>query len=265
MAEARLHRSDALTAAEEGTLALAALLRTARRAVVFTGAGISTESGIPDFRSPGGIWTKMMPIDFSEFVASPEARRESWRRRFEMEETWNAVRPNAGHLAIAALVRRGTVSHVITQNIDNLHQDSGVPEEQVIELHGNTRYAKCLNCGARAEIADIRRHFEAEGEPPDCLFCGGVVKTATISFGQAMPEREMELAQRATLACDLMLVLGSSLVVYPAAGFPLLAKRAGARLAIVNREETDQDPYADLVLHSEIGPTLTAALAVLDA
>jgi len=242
---------------------LAALLRAARRTVVFTGAGISTESGIPDFRSPGGIWTKMMPIDFDEFVASPEARRESWRRRFEMEETWNSVKPNAGHMAVAELVRRGKVTHVITQNIDNLHQDSGVPEERVIELHGNTSYAKCLNCGARMEIADIRAHFDSTGEPPDCTFCGGIVKTATISFGQAMPEKEMDLAKRATLACDLMLVLGSSLVVYPAAGFPLLAKRAGAKLAIVNREATDQDSYADLVLHREIGPTMTAALGAL--
>ena len=242
---------------------LAALLQTARRAVVFTGAGISTESGIPDFRSPGGIWTKMMPIDFDEFVASPEARRESWRRRFEMEETWNAVRPNAGHAAVAELVRRGKVTHVITQNIDNLHQDSGVPEDRVIELHGNTRYAKCLNCGARMEIAEIRAYFDEHGEPPACPFCGGIVKTATISFGQAMPEKEMDLARRATLACDLMLVLGSSLVVYPAAGFPLLAKRAGAKLAIVNREETDQDAYADLVLHTEIGPTMSAALKAL--
>jgi NAD-dependent deacetylase len=248
---------------DEGVEALADLLRASKRVVVFTGAGISTESGIPDFRSPGGIWTKMMPINYDAFVASPEARRESWRRRFDMEETWNAVKPNAGHEAVAELARRGKVTHVITQNIDNLHQDSGVPADRVIELHGNTRYAKCLTCSTRLEIADIRAHFEKVGEPPDCKFCGGIIKTATISFGQAMPEKEMELAQRATLACDLMLVLGSSLVVYPAAGFPLLAKRNGARLAIVNREETEQDPFADLVLHSEIGRTLTAALAAL--
>lgn len=252
-----------LSTDEEGGRALAELLHAARRAVVFTGAGISTESGIPDFRSPGGIWTKMMPIDFDAFVASPEARRESWRRRFEMEETWNAVKPNAGHDAVAELVRRGKVTHVITQNIDNLHQDSGVPDDRVIELHGNTRYARCLDCGARMEIAGIRAHFDAQGEPPDCVFCGGIVKTATISFGQAMPEKEMDLARRATLACDLMLVLGSSLVVYPAAGFPLLAKRGGAKFAIVNREATDQDSYADLVLHAQIGPTMTAALAAL--
>lgn len=243
---------------------LGAMLRKAKRAVVFTGAGISTESGIPDFRSPGGIWTKMMPIYFDEYVRSAEARKESWRRRFEMEGTWTMVKPNAGHNVVAELVRRGIVSHVITQNIDNLHQDSGIPEEKVIELHGNTRYAKCLDCGDRMEIADIRAWFEREGEPPDCPACGGIVKTATISFGQAMPELEMERANRATLGCDLFLVLGSSLVVYPAAGFPLLAKRSGAKLAIVNREPTEQDEFADLVLNTEIGPTMSSALRFIN-
>jgi NAD-dependent deacetylase len=237
------------------------MLRAARRAVVFTGAGISTESGIPDFRSPGGIWTRMAPIDFQDFVASAQMRREAWRRRFAMEESFAAARPNAGHEAVAALVARGTVSHVITQNIDNLHQDSGVPEDRVIEIHGNTRYAKCLDCGARMELAPIRAHFERHGDPPDCASCGGVVKTATISFGQAMPEREMAQAERATLACDLFLVLGSSLVVYPAAGFPLLARRNGARLVIVNREPTDQDEIAELAINAEIGPTMAAAVA----
>jgi NAD-dependent deacetylase len=247
---------------EEGAEALARLISAAHRVVVFTGAGISTESGIPDFRSPGGIWTKMMPINFDDFIASAEARRESWRRRFEMEGTWTSVKPNAGHGAVAELVRRGKVTHVITQNIDNLHQDSGVPEDRVIELHGNTRYAKCLTCNLRVEIADIRAHFDTFGEPPECKFCGGIVKTATISFGQAMPEEEMDRAKRATLACDLMLVLGSSLVVYPAAGFPLLAKRNGARYAIVNREETEQDPYADLVLHEGIGAVMSRAVGL---
>ena len=243
--------------------ALADMLRRARRAVVFTGAGISTESGIPDFRSPGGIWTRMMPVQFQDYVADPEARRLSWERRFEMEETWNAVKPNAGHLAVAELVRRGIAAAVITQNIDNLHQAAGVPESRVIELHGNTRYAKCLTCQTRAEIADIRLHLDTHGEPPNCKFCGGIIKTATISFGQAMPEEEMARAEEASLAADLFLVAGSSLVVYPAAAFPLVAKRAGARLVILNREETEQDPYADLVLRKEIGPTLTAAVQAL--
>jgi NAD-dependent deacetylase len=242
---------------------LANLLRNARRAVVFTGAGISTESGIPDFRSPGGIWTRMMPVQFQDYIADPQARRISWERRFAMEETWNAVKPNAGHLAVAELVRRGIVSAVITQNIDSLHQAAGVPEGQVIELHGSTRYAKCLTCGARVEIGDIRAHFDAHGDAPDCKFCGGIIKTATISFGQAMPEAEMARAEEASHAADLVLVAGSSLVVYPAAAFPLVAKRAGAKFVILNRDQTEQDPYADLVLHREIGPTLTAAVQAL--
>lgn len=243
--------------------ALTSCLREAKRAVIFTGAGISTESGIPDFRSPGGIWTKMSPIDFRDFVASAELRREAWRRRFAMEEMFARVTPNAGHRAVAELVRRGRVSHVITQNIDNLHQDSGIADDRVIELHGNTRYAKCLDCGQRLELEPIRIRFEAHGDPPDCPQCGGLIKTATISFGQSMPELEMARAEETTLACDLFLVLGSSLVVYPAAGFPALAKRNGARLAIVNREPTDMDSRADLVLHTDIGPTLQAAVDAL--
>jgi NAD-dependent deacetylase len=242
---------------------LANLLRASRRAVMFTGAGISTESGIPDFRSPGGIWTRMAPIDFQDFVASAEMRKEAWRRRFAMEETFASVKPNAGHMAIAELVSRKRVSHVITQNIDNLHQDSGVPAEQVIELHGSTHYAKCLDCGDRMELAPIREHFEAHDAPPDCPACGGIVKTATVSFGQAMPELEMLRAHEATVACDLFVVLGTSLVVYPAAGFPALAKRHGAKLVIVNREPTEQDGIADLAIHAEIGPTLSAAVNAL--
>jgi NAD-dependent deacetylase len=205
----------------------------------------------------------MMPVQFQDYIADPQARRVSWERRFEMEETWNAVKPNAGHLAVAELVRRGHVGAVITQNIDNLHQAAGVPEKQVIELHGNTGYAKCLTCNTRVEIAEIRVHFDTHGDAPDCKLCGGIIKTATISFGQAMPEDEMARAEQASLAADLFLVAGSSLVVHPAASFPLLAKRAGARLVILNRDETQQDPYADLVLHLEIGPTLTAALDAL--
>lgn len=249
--------------ARNGAAQLAEMLRGARHAVVFTGAGVSTESGIPDFRSPGGIWTQMAPIEFQDFVASAAMRKEAWRRRFAMEEMFARVKPNTGHEAVAALVTRDIVGHVITQNIDNLHQMSGVPADRVIELHGNTRYARCLECGARAELQPIRMHFDTHGEAPDCTECGGLLKTATISFGQAMPEREMERAERATRACDLFLVLGSSLVVYPAAGFPLMAKRGGAKLAIVNREPTDQDAIADLVLHREIGPTLQTAMELL--
>jgi len=243
--------------------ALARLIRAADRAVVFTGAGISTESGIPDFRSPGGIWTQMAPIDFDDFLNSEAARIESWRRRFAMEDTFGKAAPNRGHRAVDALVHRGKVRAVITQNIDGLHQASGIPAVKVIELHGNTTYARCLDCGTRHELADIRAAFEREpAQAPRCRRCKGFVKTATISFGQAMPQEAMQRAEEETLAADLFIVLGSSLVVYPAAGFPELAKRNGAVLAIINREPTGLDRIADLVIHASIGDTLGAAVGV---
>ena len=241
---------------------LARIIERAHQAVVFTGAGISTESGIPDFRSPGGIWTKMAPIDFSDFLALEEARCETWRRRFEADDTWRHAQPNRGHRAVAALIRRGTAAAVITQNIDGLHQASGVPAEQVIELHGNSTYAHCLDCARRYEIAELRTVFERDRTAPVCEACGGWVKTATISFGQAMPVEAMRRAEIETLAADLFIVAGSSLVVYPAAGFPELAKRNGATLVIVNREPTDLDPIADLVLNRSIGETLGTAVGV---
>ena len=240
--------------------ALAQLIADARRIVVFTGAGISTESGIPDFRSPGGVWSRMKPIYFQEFVASEAKRREAWSRVFSGAAGWTGGEPNAGHAAVARLVASGKASAVITQNVDNLHQASGVPNERIIELHGNASYATCLDCGERHELADLEAPFLTTNEPPRCRRCGGLVKTATISFGQAMPDEPMRRAQEETLACDLFLVLGSSLVVYPAAAFPLAAKQNGARLAIVNRESTPLDPYADLVLHDEIGPAMTEAV-----
>ncbi len=233
------------------------MIEEARSVVVFTGAGISTESGIPDFRSPGGVWSKMKPIMFDEFVRSEEKRRESWTRAFKGTAGWVGAKPNAGHMAIARLVARGKVTHVITQNVDNLHQDSGVPDDRVIELHGNASYAKCLKCSLRHELADLKARFLETDELPSCRECGSIVKTATISFGQPMPELQMMQAEAATLACDLFIAIGSSLVVFPAAGFPILAKQNGAGLVILNREETDQDGYADLVLHDEIGPTLS--------
>jgi len=241
---------------------LAAMLGEARRVVVFTGAGISTESGVPDFRSPGGVWSKMKPIYFDEFVANEDRRREAWTRTFSGAAGWTGAKPNAGHAAVARLVAAGKVAAVVTQNVDNLHQDSGVPADQVIELHGNASYATCLECGLRHEFALLKAPFLEQGVLPSCRSCGGVVKTATISFGQPMPQGPMARAEEETLACDLFLVLGSSLVVFPAAGFPLLAKRNGAALAIVNREPTDQDGYADLVLHDEIGPVMSEVVRV---
>ena len=238
---------------------LARLIADASRMVVFTGAGISTESGIPDFRSPGGVWSKMKPIYFQDFVASEEKRREAWERAFSGRAGWVGREPNAGHLGVARLVAQGKCACVITQNVDDLHQASGVPAEKVVELHGNASYATCLECGLRHELTDLKALYDATGDLPACRACDGLVKTATISFGQSMPLGPMARAEEETLACDLFLVLGSSLVVYPADGFPLMAKRNGAKLAIVNREPTEIDPYADLVLHDEIGPVMTIA------
>jgi NAD-dependent deacetylase len=248
---------DALT---EAAAALGRALAAAGNAVAFTGAGLSTESGIPDYRSPGGIWDQYKPIDFNDFLASDQARRAFWRRKFATHGTVAAARPNRGHRALAELVRRGRLTAIITQNVDGLHQQSGVPDEAIIELHGNTTYAVCLDCGTRYELEPIRARFEA-GELPVCA-CGGLVKTATISFGQAMPEGPMRRAEAATQACDLFLAMGTSLVVYPAAGFPLAAKRNGATLVIVNREATPLDGAADLVIRAEIGALLGAAAGV---
>jgi len=235
-------------------------LDAARRVAVFTGAGISTESGIPDFRSPGGVWSKMKPIYFQDFIRSEAMRREAWTRVFNRSAGWTGASPNAGHFAVARLVKQGKACAVITQNVDNLHQDSGVPASQVIELHGNASYAKCLACGARHDLDELEPGFVERGEIPVCFQCAGLLKTATISFGQPMPEGPMSRAEAETLACDLFLVLGSSLVVRPAADFPLIAKRNGAELVIVNREETPLDVIADLVIHDEIGPILAAAI-----
>jgi NAD-dependent deacetylase len=238
------------------------LIERARRAVVFTGAGISTESGIPDFRGPGGTWTKQTPIGFQDFVNSEQARRLSWQRRFASDPVMRNAEPNRGHRAVATLVRRGKVASIITQNIDGLHQASGIPAEQVIELHGNTTYANCLTCGQRYEIEALRITFERDGAAPRCTWCDGLVKTATISFGQQMPVDAMRRAEIETLAADLFISVGSSLVVYPAAGFPELAKHNGATLVIINRDPTGLDTLADLVVNRLIGDTLGAAVGV---
>jgi NAD-dependent deacetylase len=235
---------------------LAALLAGSAKTVVFTGAGISTESGVPDFRSPGGIWSRMKPIDFDTFMHNEDARREAWRRTFFGTAGWVGAKPNEGHFAIARLIETGKVGHVITQNVDNLHQDAGVPAHQVIELHGNAGYATCIVCGLRHELADLRDSFLEQGTLPACRACGSIVKTATISFGQPMPVEAMRRAEAASRDCELFIVLGSSLVVYPAAALPLVAKSNGAALAIINREPTDMDGRADVVIHAEIDAVL---------
>lgn len=243
--------------------ALAKLVESAQRIVFFTGAGISTESGIPDFRSPGtGIWNKIKPIQFQDFMASEEVRQESWRRRFTGDRKMETAKPNKGHDAVARLVEQGRCLAVITQNVDNLHQDAGVPDDKVIELHGNTSYAKCLSCEMRYEMADLESQFEATGRVAPCSACGGIIKSATISFGQAMPVEEVRRAEAVTLECDLFVVIGSSLVVFPAADLPVLGKQVGAGLVIVNREPTPLDEIADLVLHREIGPSMSYVVGI---
>ena len=242
---------------ETAVFALRDLIEDAQRVVPFTGAGISTECGIPDFRSPGGFWTKNQPIPFDEFMTSREARDESWRRRFAMLDQFGDAQPGRGHRALASLYRAGKVPGLITQNIDNLHQASGIPAGDVVELHGNTTYALCLDCGERFELSCVREKFEANGHhAPDCG-CGGYIKTGTVSFGQAMPVEAMERAEELTRSSDLFVSIGSSLVVWPAAGFPLMAKRNGARLIIINREPTEFDDVADLVLRHDIGDVLS--------
>jgi NAD-dependent deacetylase len=204
----------------------------------------------------------MQPIDFRDFMRSADMRREAWRRKAVIDKDFHQATPNRGHRALAALVGRGVMSAIITQNIDGLHQASGVPGEQVIELHGNGTYAACLDCGLRYELAPIMAAFERDESLPVCTVCGGIIKSATISFGQSMPQAAMARAHAESTACDLFIVLGSSLVVYPAAGFPALAKQRGAKLVIINREATEQDDSADLVVHDEIGATLGEAVGV---
>ena len=237
------------------------MVMAAEKTVAFTGAGISTECGIPDFRSPGGIWSKYRPIDFQTFLSSPEARREALTRYIKVREAVGTPAPGRGHRALARLAEEGRLTHVITQNIDGLHQSSGLGPDRVIELHGNGTYAHCLGCGRRHELDWVADELAARPGAPACLDCGGMIKTATISFGQAMPPDEMKRAEEATLACDLFLAIGSSLVVYPAAGFPLMARRNGVRLVIVNREPTELDEFAELVIHHDIGDVLEVFLS----
>ena len=237
------------------------LIAGAQAIVPFTGAGISTECGIPDFRSPGGLWTKNRPIPFEAFMASREMRNEAWRRRFVMEESFAKAKPGRGHRALASLYRAGKIRALVTQNIDNLHQDSGIPLQDVVELHGNTTYAVCLECAERYELSWVKEKFQASGHhAPDCS-CGGTIKTATVSFGQAMPADAMRRAEELAKSCDLFVAVGSSLVVWPAAGFPLMAKRNGAALVIINREPTEFDEIADLVVRNDIGDSLAPFIA----
>ncbi len=241
---------------EKARAALARMLAESTDAVSFTGAGISTECGVPDFRSPDSAWKRHPPVPFQDFLQSAEARVETWRRKFAMDDHYAGAKPGRGHRALARLIADGAMSAIITQNIDGLHEAAGVEADRIVELHGNGTYAACLECGSRHELADIRRSFEGTSLAPACD-CGGFIKSATIAFGQSMPQAAMRRARAATLRCDLFIAIGSSLVVYPAAGFPAAAKENGAALVIINREPTPLDQIADLVLRGDIGDILT--------
>ena len=230
-----------------------AIVRGARRGVALTGAGISTESGIPDFRSPGGLWTKNMPIPLPDFLSSAEIRAESWRRKFALDDGTRDCKPNIAHFALAELAKSGRFAGIVTQNIDGLHIAAGTPPDKLVEIHGNGTYAKCLSCARRHELNWVREHFDRTAQSPLCESCGGYVRQATIAFGQAMPVEELRKAEMLTAEADVFLALGSSLVVYPAAALPLIAKRNGATLVVINREPTDVDSVADLVIHGPLG------------
>lgn len=221
--------------------------------VVFTGAGISTESGIPDFRSPGGIWTRYRPITFQEYLSSESARVQAWRRRLEGWEKYTNAKPNVGHFFVQALHVKGKLIGLITQNVDGLHSEAGLPAEKIVELHGSHRRVLCLKCERDYDPDEIMRRLTGDFSSPKCDACGGILKPATVSFGQAMPERAMRLAHAWSEKAEVFVVMGSSLQVQPAASFPVIAKRNGAFLAIVNREPGPLDDIADVVHHGGIG------------
>ncbi|QDU54787.1 SIR2 family NAD-dependent protein deacylase [Aeoliella mucimassa] len=232
-------------------------LAEAEHAVVFTGAGMSTESGIPDFRSPGGIWTRFRTVYYDEFMASPDARREYWHQKAMGHREFADSQPNAGHLVIAKWESAGNIRGVITQNIDGLHQIAG--NQQVLELHGTARQIECQDCGARFDAEPLVAQYLETDEAPKCTECPkGRLKHATVSFGQSLPTAVLSKAASWSQEADLMLAIGSSLVVNPAAELPVIAKRSGSRLVIINRDPTPLDTMADLVIPGSIGEVLTA-------
>jgi NAD-dependent deacetylase len=254
---------DLATATGRALKALIELAEAATRIVAFTGAGISTESGIPDYRGPGGVWERQAPPTIGDFLENPETRRAYWESRRTRYPELAAAKPNAGHLALAALERTGRLTSVITQNIDGLHQAAGNDPERVIELHGTAHRIRCLDCGTEWSAAEIQPRLAATEGELRCEICGGPLRAATILFGEALPREALDRAIAAARACDLMLVVGSSLIVNPAAQLPVLAKRSGARLAIVNRTPTPLDALADVHVIGEAGPVLSAVSAAV--
>lgn len=245
----------------EDVSALARLIAGSSRIVAFTGAGMSTESGIPDFRSPGGIWDRYAPIQYADFLASAEARKETWRRGLQTYPVVAAAEPNPAHLALVELERRGQLLGVVTQNIDGLHIQAGHEPDRVIELHGNAHGVKCLMCDVEATRDVVHARVIAGEEEPPCVDCGGILKPMTVSFGEPMPRRPLGRAEVLMRQCDLVLVVGSTLVVYPAAGLPEVGVRSGARLAIVNMTPTPLDDLAAVVVHGRAGEILPRAVA----
>ncbi len=236
---------------------IASALREHGKVVFFTGAGISTESGIPDYRSQGGIWEQFRPIYFDDFMTSREARIEYWRRKKEFSIQLAAARPNRAHQAIASLYGKGFVTAVITQNIDGLHQESGIPDEAVIELHGNTRRVRCMKCSALSPL-EVAFALIKDGDPaPECP-CGGYLKPDTVSFGQAMPEKEMNLAVTLSKKSRCFVVVGSTLVVQPASYLPGYAREAGGFLAIINLSETPYDDVCNVLIRDKASAVLQA-------
>jgi NAD-dependent deacetylase len=243
-------------ACDDGQIAaLRDLVLRSERAVALTGAGISTESGVPDFRGPGGLWTRVTPITYQEFIQSEEARLEDWRRRFVMNEVFARAKPNSGHLALARMAEAGRLDLVITQNIDGLHQRSGLDPERLIEIHGNATHGRCVTCARPMGLPDVQRMIEASGRGPRCG-CGGVVKAAVISFGESLSQALLKRALESAAGCDLFLAIGSSLVVRPAAALPGRARSAGAALVVINRDPTPVDTIADMVIRAPIGAVL---------
>lgn len=257
-AVSRALRESGMSENEAAVARIARYLSEARGAVAFTGAGISTESGIPDFRSPGGVWSRYQPVLYQDFIASEAARRRYWLMKKEGYREFRGAKPNAGHLALARLEAEGKLIAIITQNIDGLHQDAG--SRKVLELHGTSRSVLCIECGARYDPDVIQERLENGVEVPRCDKCQGLLKSATISFGQELPVRVLSEAIELSLSADLILALGSSLVVEPAASIPLQAKQNGARLVIINMAETPLDDLADVVLREPIGEVLSQVL-----
>lgn len=253
-----------VTQTPEGIELLTALMLQSQRPLLFSGAGISTESGIPDFRGPSGFWKTNKPILFQDFIGSAEVRLQAWKGHFAARQMMTDAEPNAGHIAVAALMRRWPESWLITQNVDNLHQNAGCEEHRVIEIHGNATYALCLSCDKRYETEQVRQMLEKEEKAPQCTECGGIIKTATISFGQPMPEKKTLHSFALSSNCDLFLCLGSSLVVEPAASMPATALSHGAKLAIVNLEPTPLDELADLVIQAPLGEVLRGLVLAIE-